>query len=55
MLMGMEHSIAREEREGSGTVMELMAFASCLFGESNWRVRESEKQTFSFLANGGGS
>jgi hypothetical protein len=53
MLIESEHSMAREEREGSGTVMEFMAFASCLFGESNWRVRESEKQTFSFLANGG--
>jgi hypothetical protein len=53
MLIEREHSIAREERVGSGTVTEFMAFAPCLFGESNWRVRESEKKTFSFLANGG--
>ena len=33
--------------------MGFMAFASCLFGHRNLRVRESEKETFSILANGG--
>jgi hypothetical protein len=51
--MESEHSMAREDRDGSGTVMEFMACISCLFGESNWRVREPEKQRFSILANTG--
>jgi hypothetical protein len=41
MLIESEHSIAREEKDGSGTEMEFMLFVSCLFGESNLRVRES--------------
>jgi hypothetical protein len=43
MLMESEHSMAREDREGSGTEIEFMAFVSCSFEESNMRVGELEK------------
>jgi hypothetical protein len=33
MLIESEHSMAREDSDGSGTEMEFMAFASCFVGE----------------------
>jgi hypothetical protein len=52
MLMESEHNMAREDKEGSAREIEFTAFVSCLFGESNLRVRESEGRRFSLLANG---
>jgi hypothetical protein len=52
MLMESEQSIAREDSDGSETVMGFMALVSCLFGECNLTVQESEKQTFSIVAKG---
>jgi hypothetical protein len=51
MLMESEHSMAREDRDGSGTEMEFMAFVSFV-GEVFWRFNNPEK-TFSIIANGG--
>jgi hypothetical protein len=53
MLMESEHSMAREDNDGSGIEMEFMAFISFVgevFGGSR-----TEKQTFSTLANAGAS
>jgi hypothetical protein len=53
MLMESEQSMAREDREGSGAVVEFMAFVSCILGESNLRARKSGRQSFSNLVMGG--
>jgi hypothetical protein len=50
MLIESEHSMARDERDGSETAAEFMAFASCSYGSSNLRVQEPEERPFLILA-----
>jgi hypothetical protein len=48
--MESEHSMAREDSDGSETATVFMAIVSCFFEESNLRIRGSEKRESSNLA-----
>jgi hypothetical protein len=51
MLIEREHNIAREDRDGSATEIEFMAFVSFIGGY--FAGARTQKKTFSILANGG--
>jgi hypothetical protein len=53
MLIESEHSMAREDRDGSATKMGFITFASCLSWKSDLRVRETTNRHSRFWLKAG--